>query len=70
MQKKQKGYVDLCTNSCLAGSLTGWWEQDQAACLWKIVNEMACVNPLPGATSENVRAGPWGERPKTSGRDR
>ena len=28
------------------------------------------LNPLPGATSENVRAGPRAERPKTSGRDR
>ena len=27
-------------------------------------------NPLPGATSENVRAGPRAERPKTSGRNR
>ena len=27
-------------------------------------------SPLPGATSENVRAGPRAERPKTSGRDR
>ena len=27
------------------------------------------LNPLPGATSENIHAGPRAERPKTSGRD-
>ena len=37
---------------------------------WKQAEVVAVFNPLPGATSENVRAGPWAERPKTSGRDR
>ena len=32
--------------------------------------QVLTFNPLPGATSENVRAGPRAERPKTSGRDR
>ena len=64
-------------------NLNGWDSkfdlQSQCGSTWQCngsstleIHFLCCwdLNPLPSTTSENVRAGPRAERPKTSGRNR